>query len=109
MIRNHGEPAGVRILAPHTVDLMTTNQVGTLYNPNGMGFGLGFSVTERYGANGMASVGSFGWAGAYGSQYLVDPRERLVIVLMIQQLPNSSDVAARFPTLVYQALLESKP
>lgn len=105
MVRNHGELGGVRILAPHTIDLMTTNQVGTLFNASGLGFGLGFQTTDLYGANGMASVGTFGWGGAYGSIYFVDPKERLVVVFMIQQLPNSSDVASRFPSLVYQALV----
>ena len=108
-LRNHGALGGVRILAPHTVALMTTNQVGTLFNANGQGFGLGFQTTDRYGANGMASVGSFSWGGAYGSTYLVDPAERMVLVFMIQQLPNSSDVAGKFPALVYQALVEGKP
>ncbi|HTL05391.1 MAG TPA: serine hydrolase domain-containing protein, partial [Gemmatimonadales bacterium] len=108
-LRNHGALGGVRILAPHTVALMTTNQVGTLFNANGQGFGLGFQTTDRYGANGMASVGSFSWGGAYGSTYLVDPAERMVMVFMIQQLPNSSDVAGKFPALVYQALVEGKP
>jgi CubicO group peptidase (beta-lactamase class C family) len=61
---------------------------------------------ERPGALGLASVGSFGWGGAYGSTYLVDPAERLIIVFMIQQLPNRTDVPATFPTLVYQALVE---
>jgi len=28
---------------------------------------------------------------------------------MIQQLPNSSDVAGKFPTLVYQALVGAVP
>jgi len=109
MVLGHGELDGARILAPHTVDLMTTNQVGTLFNANGLGFGLGFQTTDRYGANGMASVGSFGWGGAYGSNYWVDPKERLVGVFMIQQLPNSSDVGGKFPTLVYQALVETHP
>ena len=48
------------------VELMTTNQVGTLHSTTGLGFGLGFETTDRYGANGMDSVGSFGWGGAYG-------------------------------------------
>ena len=86
---------------------MHTNQI-TVYGTSGMGFGLGFETTERYGANGMASPGSFGWGGAYGSTYLVDPVEGLVLVFMMQQLPNSSDISARFRTLVYQALLESR-
>jgi len=104
MIRNGGALDGVRILAPRTVELMTTNQVGTLHSSSGLGFGLGFETTDRYGANGMDSVGAFGWGGAYGSVYRVDPKSRLVLVLMIQMLPNASDIGTRFPTLVYQAL-----
>jgi CubicO group peptidase (beta-lactamase class C family) len=109
MVRRRGALEQVRILSPHAVDLMTTNQVGRLFNDDGLGIGLGFATTDRYGAYGMASVGSFFWGGAYGSTYWVDPKERLVGVFMIQQLPNSSDVAGKFPTLVYQALVETTP
>jgi CubicO group peptidase (beta-lactamase class C family) len=63
MIRNGGTLDGVRILAPRTVDLMTTNQSGTLHSTTGLGFGLGFQTVDRYGANGMAGVGAFGWGG----------------------------------------------
>ncbi|PYR43721.1 MAG: hypothetical protein DMF93_02380 [Acidobacteria bacterium] len=104
MIRNGGALDGVRILSPRTVELMTTNQVGTLHSTTGLGFGLGYETTDRVGANGLESVGAFGWGGAYGSVYRVDPRARLVLVLMIQILPNASDIGTRFPTLVYQAL-----
>jgi len=106
MIRNGGALDGVRILAPRTVQLMTTNQVGTLHSPNGLGFGLGFETTDRYGANGMDPVGAFGWGGAYGTMYRVDPPARLVILLMTQLVPNATDVREKFPTLVYQALVE---
>ena len=109
MILNRGEIDGVRILSPRSVDLMTSNQTGTLFSQNGRGFGLGFEVVERLGANGYFSVGSFGWGGAYGSTYTVDPVERLVVVFMINQMPNRSDVASKFPTLVYQALTELAP
>ena len=47
--------------------------------------------------------------------YLVDyfhlqgmTRWSLIIVFMMQQLPNSSDIGARVRTLVYQALLDSR-
>jgi len=109
MIRNRGELDGVRILSPRTVELMTSNQSGTLFSQNGMGFGLGFEIVERLGAKGMYSVGSFGWGGAYGSSYTVDPAERLVVVFMINQMPNRSDVANKFPTLIYQALTDLTP
>jgi CubicO group peptidase (beta-lactamase class C family) len=105
MIRNGGALDGVRILAPRTVKLLTTNQVGTLYSTNGLGFSLAFETTERYGASGLAEVGSFGWGGAYGSWYRVDPAARLVIVFMIQLMPNGTDIRQKFPTLVYQALV----
>ena len=106
MLLNGGELDGVRILSPKTIDLMTTNQVGTLFDQSGRGFGLAFATVDRLGADGLASVGAWGWGGAYGSNYKVDPKERLVMVFMIQQLPNRSDVASRFPTLVYQALVQ---
>jgi CubicO group peptidase (beta-lactamase class C family) len=106
MIRNGGVLNDVRILAPRTVRLMTTNQVGSLHSSFGLGFGLGFETTDRYGANGMDSEGSFGWAGAYGTTYRVDPEARLVLVMMIQLLPNATDIGTKFPTLVYQSLVD---
>ena len=109
MLLNGGELDGVRILAPKTVDVMTTNQVGALYNWNpGQGFGLGFYTIDRPGADVLASVGSWGWAGAYSTQYKVDPKERLVMVFMIQQFPYGAEISSRFPTLVYQALVEPR-
>jgi CubicO group peptidase (beta-lactamase class C family) len=107
MIRRGGTLDGVRILAPRTVALMTTNQVGNLYRTPGLGFGLGFETTDVYGAGGtMASVGSFGWGGAYGTTYKVDPEARLVLVMMVQLIPNTTDIAIKFQNLVYQALVE---
>jgi CubicO group peptidase (beta-lactamase class C family) len=107
MLLNGGTLDGARILGPKTVALMTTNQTDTLFSETGEGFGLGFRTLERAGANGrVESVGTFGWGGAYGSEYEVDPRERLVLVFMIQQLPNRANLARKFPMLVYQALVE---
>ena len=102
-MRQGGAIDGTRVLSP-AVRLMTTNQVGTLHSSTGLGFGLGFETVDRYGANGMSGEGSFGWGGAYGSMYRVDPESRLVMVLMIQLMPNATDIQQVFPTLVYQAL-----
>jgi CubicO group peptidase (beta-lactamase class C family) len=106
MLRRGGELDGARILAPRTVALMTTNQVGDLHSKDGLGFGLGFQTVERYGAYGMDAPGAFGWGGAYGTSYRVDPQGRMVMVLMIQLLPAQSDLASKFMTLVYQSLME---
>jgi CubicO group peptidase (beta-lactamase class C family) len=105
MIRNGGELDGVRILAPRTVQLMTSNQSGTLHSDAGLGFGFGFETVDRYGAKGMAPVGSFGWGGAYGSTYQVDPADRMVVILMIQLMPNGTDIQEKYSNAVYQALV----
>jgi CubicO group peptidase (beta-lactamase class C family) len=107
MVRRGGELDGVRILSPRTVLLMTTNQVGTLHPSAGLGFSLAFETTDRFGANGLSAVGSFGWGGAYGSVYRVDPTERLTMVLMIQLMPNATDIRSMFPNLVHQAVVTS--
>lgn len=106
MIRNGGALGGIRILAPRTVELMVTNQSGTLHSNTGLGFGLGFQTVDRYGANGMSGVGAFGWGGAYGTNYQVDRQSHTVIVLMLQLMPNSTDIQTKFPALVYQALIK---
>lgn len=105
MIRNGGTLGGVRILGPRAAALMTTNQSGTLHSTKGLGFGFGFETVDRYGASGMASVGSFGWGGAYGTTYQVDREGRLVVVLMIQLMPNATDIQPKFMASVYQALM----
>jgi CubicO group peptidase (beta-lactamase class C family) len=104
MMRRGGSIDGTRILSPLSVKLMSTNQVGALHSTTGLGFGLGFETVDRFGANTMSEVGAFGWGGAYGSVYRVDPQTKLVMVLMIQLIPNSTDIREVFPSLVYQAL-----
>lgn len=105
MIRNRGALDGVRILGARTVQLMTTNQSARLHSTTGLGFGFGFETVDRYGAKGMAAVGSFGWGGAYGSTYEVDPADHLVVVFMIQLMPNGTDIQTKFSDAVYQALV----
>jgi CubicO group peptidase (beta-lactamase class C family) len=112
MLLNGGELDGARLLSPKTVELMTVNHVGTLFDERGpadagMGFGLGFDVVLDLGRNGRyGTPGAFGWGGAYHTTYWVDPREKLVAVLMTQLLPaGSSDLHGRFRALVYQSIV----
>jgi CubicO group peptidase (beta-lactamase class C family) len=53
----------------------------------------------------MSSVGSWGWGGAYGTWYRVDPEERLTIVLMFQMIPNDTDLRDKFDVTLFQALV----
>ncbi len=109
MLQSGGEWGGVHILSPKSVELMTADHVGNLYNSPGQGFGLGFWVTKELGRNGdPGSVGAFGWGGAYHTTYWVDPVEKLVAVFMTQLMPaTGSDAQAKFKALVYQSIVES--
>jgi len=107
MLANRGELNGKRVLSRHTVDLMTSNHLtDELKDRKGEGFGLGFSVREDVGVQGtLGSLGEFGWGGAYGSTYWVDPVEELVVVYFTQLRPSSivkDQLMLR--NLVYQAL-----
>lgn len=106
MLVNGGQLNGRRILSPAAVRMMTTDQIDTLYTRGrGRGFGLGFEVFELPGAHGLAPVGSYGWAGAYASSYLVDPTNRIVLVFMFNQLPNATDMREKVVDMVYQAFV----
>jgi CubicO group peptidase (beta-lactamase class C family) len=108
MIANGGQLDGVRILAPHTVMLMTNNQSDSLFTTFSPcdGFGFGFEIHERIGCDEVSSVGSYNWGGAYGSSYMVDPKEHLVIVFMENRLPRKTEPGGSFRNLVYQALVQ---
>ena len=106
MIRNGGELAGVRILSPRTVTLMSTNQVGSLHSATGLGFGLGFETTDRFGANGLDPQGAFGWGGAYGDDLSRGPGRTTGARDDDAVAAKRHDIREKFPTLVYQALLE---
>ncbi|AQG79694.1 serine hydrolase domain-containing protein [Spirosoma montaniterrae] len=105
MLLNGGEYNGRRILSPTTVRLITTNQIGDLYqgqNKFGLGFGL---TTERGSARLPVSEGSFDWGGIFGTTYWVDPKEGIVALIYTQKFPNSyGDLSDKFKVLVYQAI-----
>jgi CubicO group peptidase (beta-lactamase class C family) len=107
MLVNGGELDGVRILGPKTIELMTSNAVGTLHNEGKSGFGLGFEIVDTVGAIGQpGSPGTFSWGGAYHTSFWADPKEKIVAVLMTQLLPaNGSDLLNKFRFMVYQSVI----
>jgi CubicO group peptidase (beta-lactamase class C family) len=108
MLLNGGEIDGVRLLAPKTVELMHANHTGDKFLGEGDGFGLGFWVSTNQGKVGeVGTVGSYGWGSAYFPEYIVDPKERLVILFMTQLSPSGgSNFNHRIKRLTYQALIK---
>jgi CubicO group peptidase (beta-lactamase class C family) len=111
MLLNGGTLDGVRLLSPKTVELMTSDHIGALYNVPGRGFGLGFETVNDLGRSGRyGSEGEFSWGGAYFSRYWVDPKEQLVVVFMAQLLPSGgSDLQEKLRVLVNQAIVGPPP
>jgi CubicO group peptidase (beta-lactamase class C family) len=112
MMLNGGELDGVRLLGRKTVELMTTNHTGELpiwLTGPGYGFGLGYSVVRDVGATGMpASVGSFGWGGAFCTYFWVDPAEEMIGIMMAQVRPYTHlNIRQEFQVLACQAIVDS--
>ncbi len=108
MFLNEGQLDGVRLLAPKTIELMRSNHTGTKYAQDTGAFGLGFWVMQDVGYYGeLGSVGSYGWGSAYFPQYLVDPKEKIVAILMTQLRPTGgNDLNQKFKVMMYQALMK---
>jgi CubicO group peptidase (beta-lactamase class C family) len=108
MMLNKGVFNGVRLLSPKTVELMTVNHLGKVTFRAGEGFGLGYSVLINLGERGTPGTeGEYGWGGAYGSTYWVDPKENLVVVYFKQLIPtNNLDDQSKLRALIYQAIVK---
>ncbi|MDP2321990.1 MAG: serine hydrolase domain-containing protein [Acidobacteriota bacterium] len=109
MLLNGGALDGARLLSPKTIELMTVSHTADLPGSGLVGagaqFGLGFRVVTDVGATQtLGSNGTYGWSGIYGTNFWVDPKERLVAIVLVQRYPGSQ-VAAAFTPLVYQALV----
>ncbi len=121
MLANGGELDGVRILGTRTVALMMDNHLGPAYGPSpmstlnldmgmseGMGYGLGgYSITDT-GLTGLpASPGAYGWGGMASTDFLVDPEEELVLMVLTQLVPiGTYPLRPTMEVLTYQAIVE---
>jgi CubicO group peptidase (beta-lactamase class C family) len=110
MLVNGGQLNGRRFLSPRTVELMSTNNVGNLFEgqlgiEHGMGFGLSVQVAvDPVAAHLRVSKGAFGWRGAYGTHVSIEPEEKMVSLMMV----STSDTLVRmdFENAVRQAIAE---
>ncbi len=116
-----GELGGVRLLGPKTLKLMTSNHLPggvdlpamsrSLFSEasyNGIGFGLGFSVTMNPAQTLIAgSPGEYAWGGAATTSFFIDPAEELITIFMTQVLPSSAYPLRReLRSMVYAAITD---
>jgi CubicO group peptidase (beta-lactamase class C family) len=98
MMLGRGEVDGVRLLRPETIALMTTDRLTTAQRavlvreePHwvGEGFGLGVGIdidAERRTRYGESTNGAYGWPGAFGTWFRVDPEQNLIMLYLTQFL-----------------------
>lgn len=112
MLLNGGELDGLRILAPATVQLMTSNHLAAsvMLEP-GLGWGYDCAVfSDPQEADRVVGKGTFYWWGAADTWFWVDPTNDVVFVGMTQRMfgPGLPDVEALSQPAVYQALLNPR-
>ena len=111
MLLTGGQLDGNRLLSRKTIDLMTSNHIGRLKlwdNLRGYRFGLGFRVLTDLGESAnLGSLGSYGWGGAFGTIFWIDPKEDMFGILMIQLRPyDHVNIRQDFQTMATQAIIE---
>lgn len=116
MLLDQGELEGERLLGRKTVELMTSNHLPRAIMPigigshrdHGYGFGLGVSHLADVAASAApGSQGTFGWGGAAGTIFFIDPVEEMIGIFMTQIMPTDYyPVRRQFRIGVYQALVD---
>ena len=53
---------------------------------------------------GMGNPGMFGWSGAYGTYFWIDPKEKVVGIFMMQAPTPRGYYRARYRSMVYSAM-----
>lgn len=123
MLLNGGAFDGVHIVSPKTIELMTMNHLPdgkdlpalsrSLFSEaayNGIGFGLGFSVTTDPAKTMIpGSVGEYSWGGAASTSFWIDPKEELITIFMTQLIPSSTyPIRRELRTMVYSAFTSDR-
>jgi len=120
MLANGGELDGKRVLAPSTVQLMTsehmpdsllTGEFGIGMSVIRPGFAWGYDcavIFDPGAANLSDGKGTFFWDGAAGTWFFVDPTNDIVFVAMIQRRssPDNHPLEYRAHAVVDQALVD---
>jgi len=99
MLLNGGKWEGKQYLSPEALRQMTSTQTGDVVVGGGTEtYGVGWSVQKKDGM--VPAVGAFGHRGARKTMMWVDPKNQLVMVLMVQSMdmtgPQSNELYNSF-------------
>ena len=115
MLANGGQLNGVRLLAPGTVRLMSSNHLpdgvwmgmGQPGVNTGTGYGLGVSVlVDPVRRGNLGSKGEWGWSGAATTHLIIDPEKDIIGIFLTQKMMDDRIFYNEFITMLYQAFME---
>lgn len=105
MYLNGGIYNGKRILSPHTITTIMTNQVGDLLGEGGKDYGLAFGIVDQKGVQigGIGSLGTFDWGGYFNTQYFADPKQNIIGLIFKQTsgAGNGDETGWKFRQMVF--------
>lgn len=110
MLLAEGTYRNKRILTAKSVQLMTQDQLeGVGGFTDGDYFGLGFGITGKKNTfQNSKNEGSYYWFGYFGSYYWVDPKEKLIGIIMAQHYPNNhSELTPKVSDIIYSSLSDN--
>ncbi len=118
MLLNGGQLNDTQILKPETLSLMTQNHlIGDMEDMGagdfgetswkGIGFGLGFNIVlDPLKASFSGPAGEYGWTGAAGTAFFVNPELNIAALLLTQYMPSHAyPLRAEFREAVYRGFL----
>ncbi len=99
MLLNEGQLNGTRLLQAETVRAMRMDQLEKETKRSaGFRFGLGFSIDPQ---------GVYGWGGAAGTRFWIDPENQLITIYMVQVNPTGQhEFSGEMKKLVNAAISE---
>ena len=108
MLYNKGTYNGAQILKPETVELMATPSL-PFYNPETdvETWGLSMRVINKKTEHQLLTPGCFGWSGAYGTHFFIDPKDKIYAVYMKNLLDGGgagADTAREFEKVIMEAI-----
>ena len=110
MLLDGGQRNGKRLLSPRAVEMMASVMASDTLpgRQPGEAFGLSMRVVNNPAARNTAvSQGTFGWSGAYGTHFWIDPKEKVIGILMAHT-PNT-EIRGDFENAVAFSIMNPAP
>jgi CubicO group peptidase (beta-lactamase class C family) len=105
MLLNNGEFEGKRFITRDSLTTMTSNQIGDHMVFGILKYGLGFGLVNRATPGDEKPVlDSYFWAGAYSTNFWVDPRRDIIGLVMAQVVPITQSAEQLFHQAVNKAV-----